>query len=180
MLIDADGTRHPFSKGETINSPEGFEFTFSTTDGSLVDYHYFQDRRTALLGWGWAKYPDGTVVDFGAISGNVVPRQGNAALYPTRITDANGNYISITYRNNTGPEIDTVTDTLGRTIRFHYTPGPGGQDLLTAVTGPGLGGQTRTFVRLNYMSLDLDYGFRPGLPPVVRREVPQVIKAIYY
>ncbi|MEJ7615847.1 MAG: hypothetical protein WKF30_02475 [Pyrinomonadaceae bacterium] len=94
-------------------------------------------------GYGNAKYPNGTVVAYGAL--------GRNAVYPTRITDASGNYITITYRNNSGPSIESVTDTLGRIINFHYDSG----GLLTAVTAPGLadgsGSSTpRTLVRLTY------------------------------
>ena len=104
---------------------------------------------------GEAKYPDGTVVQYGALRKlRQLEHSQSGALFPTRITDANGNYITITYLSNVGPEIATITDTLGRTglLNFHYYydsvgfhPYP-----LTAITGPGLGGGTRTLIRLDY------------------------------
>ena len=129
MLIDADGTRHPYSVVRTIESTEGSEKIAHTTDGDLIDYSITWETGGSPTS-GRVSYSNGTVVDFGAI--------GKQALYPTRITDANGNYITIAYRNNTGPEIAAVTDTLGRTISFHYDT----QNLLTAVTGPGLAPET--------------------------------------
>ena len=63
MLIDADGTRHPFINVPDIESVEGFEQPFFTTDGSLIDYSVYQERRTGLIAWGRAKYPDGTGFD---------------------------------------------------------------------------------------------------------------------
>ena len=72
----------------------------------------------------WAKLPNGTTIEYGAA--------GNYAMYPKQIIDANGNFITITYRTYTrrwnnqnytveeGPNINTITDTLGRQIQFHY------------------------------------------------------------
>ena len=48
--------------------------------------------------------------------------QGPQGVFPTRITDANGNYITITYLNNTGPKIQTVTDTMGRSVAYRIDP----------------------------------------------------------
>jgi hypothetical protein len=110
---------------------------------------------------------DGTVIEYGA--------QGTGAMYPTRITDANGNYITITYVNNTGPRIQTITDTMRRVVNFHYDA----NNLLTAITAPGLGTGTRTLVRLHYRQLSLNYSFS-GLTPVVSNSNPWVIDAIYY
>ena len=42
-------------------------------------------------------------------------------VFPTRITDAQGNSICIGYRRpDRAPEISIITDTLGRTVRFYY------------------------------------------------------------
>ncbi|HEX5081547.1 MAG TPA: hypothetical protein VFY40_05850 [Blastocatellia bacterium] len=94
----------------------------------------------------------------------------------------NGNFITITYRNNQGPNIDTITDTLGRVTRFYYDSG----NLLTAITVPGLnGGPERQVVRLAYRDLYLsdagsNYGFISGLPTVVRQNPIPVLMGIYY
>jgi YD repeat-containing protein len=115
----------------------------------------------------WAVMPNGTRIEYGA--------SANYAMYPTRITDADGNFITITYLNNEGPKVQTITDTLGRVIRFHYD----GAGLLTAITVPGLGGGERVAVRLQYQSLTLNYGF-VGLTAKVRQSAISVLRAIYY
>jgi RHS repeat-associated protein len=167
MIIDADGTRHGYA-GTVVYGPNQnyTNFTGHTTDGTFIDYTHHTGLGGAMTD-AQARYPNGTVIEYGA--------QGVGAMYPTRITDANGNYITITYVNNTGPQIQTVTDTLGRVINFHYDA----NNLLTAITAPALGTGTRTLVRLHYAQLSLNYSFS-GLTPVVRNSTPWVIDAIYY
>jgi RHS repeat-associated protein len=180
MLVDGDGTRHEFSG---IITPSGGGvwqfFTGRTTDGTFIDYsaqgpspgYGSTDGRNIYNGS--ASFPDGTHVSYSA--------PGNYAVYPTQITDANGNYITITYRNNQGPNIETITDALGRVIRFHYDNG----NLLTAITVPGLnGGPERQVVRLAYRDLTLteagsNYGFG-GVSTVVRQNMIPVLLGIYY
>jgi RHS repeat-associated protein len=171
MIVDADGTRHGFSGSI---SPSGRHFDAHTTDGSLIDYWH----DTNSIGWitsGQAKLSNGTVIEYGA--------HGPGGVFPTRITDANGNYVTITYVNDAGPQIQTVTDTLGRVITFYYNE----NNLLTAINEPRLDdgnctpGQpcTRTVVRLHYKQQPLGYDF-PGMAVVVRDPNPWVIDAIYY
>lgn len=142
--------------------------------------------------YAWAKLPNGTTIEYGA--------PANYAIYPTKITDANGNYITITYRTyyrcwtgfcgnvQEGPNIETITDSVGRTIQFYYErqgTQPNETDLLTAVTAPGINGSApRVLVRLQYDSKNLsnagaNYGFS-GVTTHVRSSVIPVIKAIYY
>jgi len=167
MLVDADGTRHGYGGTVTYGPNQSYtDFAGYTTDGTFIDYTHHTGLNGVLIS-AQAKYPNGTVIEYGA--------QGTSAMYPTRITDANGNYITITYVNNTGPQIQTVTDTLGRVVNFHYDT----NNLLTAITAPGLNGGTRTLVRLHYSQLSLSYSFS-GLTPVVRDSTPWVIDAIYY
>src|SRR5262249_24455960 len=70
-----------------------------------------------------------------------------------------------------GPNIETITDTLGRTIEFYYERTgavPNEKDLLTAVTAPGLNGSAaRVIMRLQYDTKNLsnagsNYGFQAG------------------
>ena len=118
--------------------------------------------------------PNGTQIEYGA--------QANYAMYPTRITDAHGNFITITYRNNEGPKIETITDTLGRFVQFYYD----GSGLLTAIVVPGLGGGSRVAVRLQYQWLTLSEtraaitDSRAWLTMKVRQDTIPVIRAIYY
>src|SRR5262249_42073302 len=89
-----------------------------------------------------------------------------------------------------GPNIETITDTLGRTIQFYYERTgavPNEKDLLTAVTAPGLNGSAaRGIMRLQYDTKNLsnagsNYGFQAGLTTHVRDNgIINVIRAIYY
>jgi RHS repeat-associated protein len=165
MLVDADGTRHGYA-GTVTEFPWGTNFVGHTTDGTFIDYTYTTGTNGVML-FGEAKLPNGTVVSYGAT--------GPGGLYPTSIKDPNGNYITITYVNNSGPRIQTVVDTLNRPINFHYDA----NNFLTAITGPGLNNTERTLVRLNYRQISLNYSFS-GLTPGVRDPQPWVINAIYY
>ncbi|MCA1706984.1 MAG: hypothetical protein LC808_28455, partial [Actinobacteria bacterium] len=183
MLVSPDGTRHPYEilvqKG---NMDYHIEFEGRTTDGTFIDYRHLDDWRPGWLQEGQARYPDGTTVDYTARgkdyraggSSGLSPSWG--VLFPTRITDANGNMIVIAYRNNRGPQIDTIVDTLGRTISFHYDS----LGQLTAINGPGLDGSRRTFVHLNIVSLRLNYAFAADLKPVRDTKSMQAVSAIYY
>lgn len=177
VLFDADGTRHLLS-GEHPN--------LHTTDGTFIDCRYDPDPLSTGV---QCRYPDGLVIDYNhfTIFG---------FNYPTRITDANGNYIVVTYRDlslqgklppgrRVGPPIETITDTLGRTIRFHYLPEVDNADdfsgALTAITAPGLDGSERTLVRFNWERRELkpvfadSLGVWPRTPADIR-----VLKAAYF
>lgn len=202
ILVDGDGTRHPYSgkyRGR-FSSPYSSLQTYEayTTDGSFINYYaegykaQFDNSGGHNMVRAWAKLPNGTTVEYGA--------PANYAMYPKQIIDANGNYISITYRsysrywNNQwltveeGPNIETITDTAGRTIQFYYErqgSAPNEMDLLTAVTAPGLnGGSARVLMRLQYDTKNLssagsNYGFY-GVTTHVRSSTITIIKAIHY
>lgn len=167
MLVDADGTRHSYT-GTITPYNWGTTFVGHTTDGSFVDYNY-QSGTGGPIVWAQAKLANGTVVQYGAMS--------TAAVYPTSIEDANGNYINITYVNNSGPRIQTITDTMGRVINFYYDA----NNLLTAITAPGISGASRVLVRFHYHQLALNYvNAFSGLTPSVRDSSPWVVDAIFY
>jgi RHS repeat-associated protein len=168
MIVDADGTRHSFN-GKITPFSYGELFEGHTADGTLIDYATWKNA-SGVMTWAEVNLPNGSQIHYNC--------QGPGGMFPTQIIDANGNYITITYVNNTGPRIQTVTDTLGRVISFQYDI----YNLLTAVTTPGLGGGTRTLVRLHYHQISLNstsYSFS-GLTAVVRDPNPWVIDAIYY
>jgi RHS repeat-associated protein len=167
MLVDADGTRHSYTGNISFYS-WGTVGVMHTTDGSLIDYTY-QTGTNGVMVWAQAKYPNGTIVNFGAYS------QAGGGLFPTWIEDANGNIVSIAYVNNAGPRISAVVDTMGRVVNFHYNAA----NLLTAITGPGLNGGTRTLVRLHYHQHTINPGFN-GMSIAVRDYYPWVLDAIYY
>jgi YD repeat-containing protein len=172
MLIDPDGTRHSYDGTLTVDQLYQ-TFKGHTTDGSFIDLDVtgFNAANGGAPETGFAYFPNGTLILYGA--------PGSNAIYPVYIEDANGNMIWISYRNNHGPQIETVTDPLGRVSQFHYDS----SNLLTAITAPGFDGSTRTAVRLHYRDLTLDagsnYGFT-GLTTHVRQSTVPVIDAIYY
>ncbi|HJP91178.1 MAG TPA: RHS repeat-associated core domain-containing protein [Pyrinomonadaceae bacterium] len=167
MLVDADGTRHSYT-GSIQFFNWGTIGTMHTTDGSFIDYTY-QTGTNGVITWAQAKLPNGTVINYGAYS------QSGGGVFPTSIEDANGNFIVITYVNNSGPRIETVSDTLGRALTFYYNS----NNLLTAITAPGLSSGTRTLARFHYHQLALNAGFS-GLTQSVRDANPWVVDAIYY
>ena len=63
---------------------------------------------------------------------------------------------------------------MGRVINFSYDA----NNLLTAITAPGLGGGTRTLVRFHHRQLSLNPA--SGMSVVVRDWMPWVVDAIYY
>ncbi|HEV7475020.1 MAG TPA: DUF4329 domain-containing protein [Pyrinomonadaceae bacterium] len=167
MIVDADGTRHSFT-GNIGPSSGGTLFTGHTTDGTLIQYQTWKNA-SGLMTFGELNLPDGSQIHYYAT--------GPGGVFPTDVVDANGNYITITYVNNTGPRIQTVTDTLNRVISFYYDY----HNLLTAITTPGYGSGDRTLVRLTYHQITLNassYSF--GLTPVVRDPNPWLLHAIYY
>jgi RHS repeat-associated protein len=164
MIVEPDGTRRAYTGTVTTYGSSQW-FNGYTTDGSFIDYGYngYNGYTT-----GYAKYPNGTIISYGA--------GHDWVIYPTQVTDPNGNITTITYVNNQGPRISSITDSMGRVIQFHYDY----NNLLTAVTAPGMyGGAPRTLVRLHYKQLSLSYQFS-GLTPRVRNGAPFVLDAIYY
>ncbi|MEU9324087.1 RHS repeat-associated core domain-containing protein [Streptomyces canus] len=182
MLVSPDGTRHPYRVLRLAgDQTRRWVFEGQTTDGTFIDYRHIDDMSGGLQS-AQAHYPDGTTVEYTARGHDYpAPNTGQlhsswGVLFPTRITDVQGNVITITYRNNTGPEIDTIVDTLGRSVTFHYD---GTDGRLTAVTGPGLDGARRTLVRLDIMSMNIDPAFS-GLTVSTPTRSPRAVRALYY
>ena len=186
MMIDANGTRHSYG-GKTWNYPapnsalQGFDGY--TKDGTFINYWvkgYQPQFSGNLIQQAQAWLPNGTNIVYGAAA--------KLAAYPVQITDANGNYITITYVGNQGPNIATITDTLGRQIKFQYTLFNGG-NVVTSITAPGYnGGADRVVVQYAYDTRSLTlagvgtgttYGFI-GVTPRVANSQVTVMKAIYY
>ncbi|MEJ7623742.1 MAG: peptidoglycan DD-metalloendopeptidase family protein [Pyrinomonadaceae bacterium] len=173
MMVAPDGTRRPYTmtQNPVVNGYNYYNHYNSSRaiDGSFADYDcsYTINNSVTTLS-GSAVLADGTKIVYSS------PSTTFDQLFPTKITDAQGNYISITYRNNRGPYISTVTDTLGRVVTFNYT-----SDLLTSITGPGYNGTNRTFVQLRYSSaLTLTTTF--GLAATAPDTTPDLIDAIYF
>jgi RHS repeat-associated protein len=167
IIEEADGTRHGFN-GTATGPLSNSSFSGRTNDGTFIDYACV--RSNGVIIFGSATLPNGTRLQYGAA--------GDGSVYPTSIVDPNGNYITITYRNNAGPQIDTVTDTLGRVINFYYDS----NNLLTAVTVPPFSGSTaRTAVRLHYQQQSISPGFTGGVTTLVRAPTTRwLVDAIYF
>lgn len=177
MLIDADGTRHGYT-GTVSSWSSGFNFVGHTADGKFIDYGCSISNNYADSGW--SKLPNGASIYYSSIGSATT----NTHLFPVQITDAQGNYINITYRNTSNPQLNTITDTLGRVITFHYD----NQDRLIYVMAPRMTDQgsqygtatTREVLRIHYRQLTLGYSFAGGITPVVPTSTPWVIDSIIY
>jgi len=171
MMIDADGTRHGYTGTVNNYSSGGYswqQFNGYTIDGTFIDY-FISGSVQGVPSYASVKLANGTVITYGA--------PGDNAVYPTQILDPNGNYTTITYVNNQGPRINTVTETLGRVVQFHYDS----NNLLTAITAPGFNtGTTRELVRLQYQQHALSYNYTTNPTPKVRNGTVWLVKAIYY
>jgi RHS repeat-associated protein len=164
LLFGANGTRHQCKFQPALESSSAWSAYegHSIRDGTFIDCRLYTPPPPRGGGGGsgiysgFAKYPDGRVVEFNT------PGDDESAwgeIYPGFVTDRHGNYLTISYRNNRGPAIDSITDTLGRIFTFHYDT----NNLLTAITGPGLNGSTRTLVRLHYRQFVQNYVFHPSV-----------------
>lgn len=176
LLIDADGTNHGYA-GTISNWNNGgnsstSQFVGNTTDGTFINYNCTAQTTNGITTTtGSASLPNGTVVSYNSSSAN------GKQTFPTKITDAQGNYITASYRNNQGPSLLTVTDTLGRVITFNYDS----LGRLISVDVPKMNNSgTRTAVRLHYKTLTLNPGFAPSITADTNNASPYVVDAIYY
>jgi RHS repeat-associated protein len=153
-LEDPDGTIHPFA-GQVATYTDDYTYFLSTTsDGTLIRCNF--ELQNGLFVTGFASYPNGTIVEFGALGADA------NAIYPTRIIDPNGNFVTISYLNGIGPNIDSIKDTLNRAINFNYDT----DSRLISITAPGIGGGWRTVVRLHYRDQALAHRFADDLKVV--------------
>jgi hypothetical protein len=173
ILVEPNGTRHSSVlltstlDWNTVNLTN----TRQTTDGTYIDYSDIWSSADRLLG-GTATYPDGHSVLFAAPNGN------NEA-FPIAITDADGNVMFMQYLNNMGPQLQYVSDTLDRALRFWYDPA----GRLTTVSGPQFGGGAHALVRLHYAQAPFNpaHAFDKSITIVPTHPVPvSLLDAIYY
>ena len=169
MLIDADRTRHPFTTKQVTRADNITRYRRTSADGTLITLLYESSDQAVRSAS--ARYQNGTIIEFTA------PSSAGRTLYPTSITDPNGNYLTITYRNNNGPELERVVDTLGRSLSFHYDA----DNHLTAIVGPGLASSPQELIRLHYKNHALRPKFDPQTieEPVAPDRIT-VLDAIYY
>jgi RHS repeat-associated protein len=174
MMVDADGTRHGYTGSTSTYNYYNYSsnnFTGHTADGTFIDYSCYVSTYNGVSSMSaWAKLANGTQIQYSTYSNN-----GQQA-FPTQITDAQGNYLTISYRNNRGPEIQTITDTMGRVVNFNYDS----LNRLISVTTPKMDNAgVRTVVQLHYKQIALSPGFS-GMTVDASNWYPYVIDALYY
>ncbi|HKQ03824.1 MAG TPA: RHS repeat-associated core domain-containing protein [Blastocatellia bacterium] len=168
LWISADGTRHYLGQPTLASCPLPWidcnaetTVTLQTTDGSHLTY-----VGNASTG-GTLYSDDGTKISISVV---------NNRLLPGLITDRNGNYVTITYKNTscdpncqeycTCPiyppplTLDYITDTMGRVIQCNYDASYN----LVSITAPGYGGTaqqpvTRTVAQFDYESRTVSNNF---------------------
>jgi len=161
-LTDPDGTRHALVYSGGYSYSSGYDY--DTTDGTFIHYHHSSTVHALY-------YADGTVVTYGASGGGL--RQ-----YPTRITDRNGNYITIAYAGTSGagPQIDYIYDTLHRYVNFYYDSSSG--DLVTIKT-PGLTGDLQV-MRFYYDNVTIPSSGLFGSGVNVSDDTPSTVHTLNY
>ena len=175
MLVKADGTNQSYTgtiSSSTTGTSSSTSFDGHTVDGTLINYSCFSNTYQGST-WttGSAQLPNGTQIFYYTFSAD------GKQVFPSQILDAQGNYINISYPNNRGPQIQAITDTMGRIITFNYDS----SNRLTSLTAPRMDNAgTRTVVRLHYKQIALNPGFAPGTTIDTNNPNPYVIDSIYY
>ena len=146
LWVSADGTRHYLGQGGTASQV----VTLQSNDGSHLTY-------TGNASSGDLHTNDGTTISLSLT---------NNRLLPYRISDSNGNYITIAYKSficDPNCEscacpiyfppltLDYVTDTMGRIIQCNYDA----NNNLTSITAPGFGGTAQNPVTTDYRAVRL-------------------------
>ena len=169
LLIDPDGGVHQGTVVDVTPVADGISSNWRTTDGSFIDYNFLESRSGRLLS-AHVVFPNGIQVAY------QTTHTSGAEIYPTRIQDNDGNYISINYRPDRAPQIETITDTLGRVITFHYDA----VSRLTAITAPGLTEGRRTVARFHHRVIDLRPNFDEGQAVITRGARISVLDAVWF
>lgn len=143
-LIESDGTKHILS-----SSGSG---VYNSTDSSYINLNL----NTGGSGIPVVTYKGGTQLSYQRYPST--PVDSAVSLFrPTRISDTQGNFISITYVSGTDQFINNITDTLGRVIQFNYN----GSGLLSSITSNG---GTRTWASFSWnAAYVLNYHFTPAV-----------------
>jgi YD repeat-containing protein len=113
----------------------GFRLDFGFLEYDVNNDQYILTERDgtkhALRNVGGYNSSDGTYINFNSSTKVITYKNGTTVLYspfpsdanlsrPIQIKDTNGNYISIVYAAGFDQHIQSITDTLGRVINFHY------------------------------------------------------------
>jgi RHS repeat-associated protein len=168
LLVQPDGSR--IFLQQYYDSQFG-RWLHKSTDGTFIQFNTVAGK---------LRYPDGTLVKYDMLENN--------RLLPKSIRTRNGDQTTISYKTFVKDQqepnnfkyrwaINTITDSLGRIIQFHYygekdsngdvveeykADEANGRpdDALAAITVPDFGGSTnRTLVKLYYQNITLTYNF---------------------
>ena len=104
VLADGNGTKHPIGLVPLSPTANGYR----TTDGTDIRFI------TGSNGTQIALYKSGLQVTYAPINTSTL------SYRPILFEDANGNTISVTYQNNASTNVQSVVDSLGRTINYFY------------------------------------------------------------
>ncbi len=168
MLTSPDGTRHQL----LYKQASGQCSIFESTDGTFIQTTICGIYTTSTLN---VEFSDGTQVMYGAST-------ASGKRFPIRITDRNGNMVTIAYvQNDTQGKILYVRDTLSRYINFHYETGTTDKKLV-AITVPGYdAGAERQTIRFYYEDLTLQAAGRFSAAQVIYPTTPiRVLRFVYF
>jgi hypothetical protein len=193
LLLLPDGTRIHLQQSY---DPAGGAWNHNSTDGTFITLN----PRNGKL-----RYPDGTLVKYDSLDNN--------RLLPKSIRTRNGDLVTIAYKtflkNQPNPvdnflyrwAINTITDSLGRIITFHYygEKDLNGQpvteyaadsvngkpdDALAGITITDFGGSgVRTLAKFYYQNITLQYSFSSAVDSNANPasgSTLTVLKRIYY
>jgi RHS repeat-associated protein len=178
MIMEANGTRRPYTCTITPQQPIGFA-DCKTTDGSFIDYHVEANYPGGKPISARMALPDGTVITMDSANPY---GSGPNAVYVQNIQDSHGNRINVAYVPHsfpyTGePKMRYIINTMGKVIQFYYNA----DHLPVAVTAPGLDGTRRTVVRITYDWINKSsLGSFSTMVPLIRSNSYPRVKAIYY
>jgi len=150
ILTESDGTKR------TLALKSGTTTDWQSTDATSIDaFPVPTSNPTSIL----LLRRDGTQWQY------VLGNGGTSTVFvPTQITDTNGNYISISYLPNPSPynakikpqDIQSITDTLGRTITYNYE---NTDYKLLSISGPAPGSGTQNYISFTWGQKTLQYTF---------------------
>lgn len=167
-LTSPNGTKHQLhyvsgdSNARTYESADGtfIRLNITATNGNVDDTAY-------------VVYPDGSRYVYQKLDGY------SSFFYPKKITDSNGNFINIEYKDSTG-RILYIKDTLNRYTNFHYDS----SNKLVTVTVPGFdGGAERQTIRFYYDTINFDTTTQRFTGAISNHNVPAsatVLKYVYF
>jgi YD repeat-containing protein len=164
VLIDGGGTRHPTVPLNGTGNEDATQW--QTTDGTFTRILLTEGNYKAI-------FANGTQILYGA--------GVSAAVYPIRITDRQGNFISISYYGS-GPRISTITDTLNRVVTFKYE----GNELVSITVPPYANGvDDRQVIRFYYSNITVNptgsNSFSGvSVPATSQNKTVRVISRVYF